>query len=146
MVVKAGERCHPHQHLSHMGELALRSEGWESCPCLPPAATFGRTGPVFCLSGIVEPTPLAEVWVASPDTVNMEELFPLLIIPPHVVTGVEERCVLVLVIPAPSMPEAGGRSDPRAMKAELPHPLPPSLPRQGRRAHPGGEDKGELLG
>lgn len=40
--------------LRQMGELALRSEEWESCPCPSSAAVLGSVDPEPCLVNTVE--------------------------------------------------------------------------------------------
>lgn len=59
------EKCPLCQHLRQVGELTLTSYEWESCPCIPTAATLERTGPAPCLSHTIKPILFVEVWVSQ---------------------------------------------------------------------------------
>lgn len=59
------EKCPLCQHLRQVGELTLTSYEWESCPCIPTAATLERTGPAPCLRHTIKPILFVEVWVSQ---------------------------------------------------------------------------------
>lgn len=116
-----------------VGELALRSEGRESYPILPPAARLGWAGPAPYVGSTTGATPL----------VSIEELSPLLT--HHVVARVGERGLL----PTPINTWGRWEIQPWEHEGRRAAPAPCSwwqgvnTPGQCRRPHPGGEDKGE---